>query len=192
MTKLITSTFAAGVLALGATKASAANQLSGTINFGSTSPIQLNAATFPAVTAIDFQNIPGNPNAVVIPGSTLDFALLVGQTAEFLDFTIGAPMPNEWHLSLMPGISFDLNTSANLSTDNVFLGISGTGIVHAPSFDDTPGTFTLTASRSGGSEQISFSFAASTTATPTPDGGSTAVLLGAGLLGMGALARRKA
>ena len=197
MTKYLTTTIAAGVIAFGATQSFAAGQLSGTINFGSTSPIQLNAATFPAVTAVDFQNVAGTPNAVVLPGSDGDFALLVGQTAEFLDFAIGAAGTlNEWHLSLLPGFNFDLANSANISGNNVFLNITGTGTVHAPTFDDTPGVFTLTASRSGGADQVSFSFAASTTGNPiptrTPDGGATALLLGAGLLGISAISRRKA
>jgi hypothetical protein len=192
MTKQITTALAAGALLLGASHASAA-QIDGTINFGSTAPIKLNAATFPAATAVDFQSPAGVPNAVVIPGSTGDFSLLVGQTAVFQDFTIGASVGSEWALSLIPGFSFDLATSANLSANNIFLNIVGTGVVHAPGFENTPGTFTLTASRSGGDSQVNFSFAASTTAVPrsTPDGGATALLLGAGLLGMGAIARRK-
>jgi hypothetical protein len=185
-----TSVIALGAVSLGLFDVSA-TQLSGTINFGSTSPIQLNAPTFPAVTAVDFQSPPGVPNAVVIPGSTGSFTPLVGQLAMFQDFTIGSSTPNEWILTTAPGYTFDLTTSGNFSANNMFLNIFGTGVVHAPGYENTPGTFTLTASRSGGNGQVNFSFAASTSANPTPDGGATALLLGAGLVGIGAVARRK-
>jgi len=190
--------FAASILAVSISGAVAA-PLNGIINFGSTSPIRLDTSNFVTATGVDFQAPAGVPNAVVIPGATGDFAAYIGQTAIFQDFSFGSAVLNEWILPFSPGITFDLGTSVNFSVNNMFLNIAGTGTVHALGFDDTPGTFTLTATRSGSLKQIDFAFAASAAtdaglppdAVPAPDGGATALMLGGGTLILAALNRRK-
>lgn len=68
------------------------------------------------------------------------------------------------------------------------LHFSGTGLLSdgPGGFDDTPGDFQLHFGANGSS------FAWDSTAASAPDGGATAALLGVGILGLGALRRRKA
>jgi hypothetical protein len=172
-----------------------ASTINGSVNFAPTKTIKATPnlwANVPAV-AVDFK---AGPNAIINDSGALtgDF-LAILPTPEitpydvtFLDFTTGgAAVPNVW--SIAGGPSFDLTSSVNLSTDNLFLTISGTGILHAPGYDDTEGTFTLQANRTSATGQVEFYFSAST--TTTPDGGATAGLLGLGLLCVGTIARRK-
>jgi hypothetical protein len=63
--------------------------------------------------------------------------------------------------------------------------IVGQGIFTETGFDATPGTFTFSANQAGGT----FSFSLSQAAL-APDGGTTALLLGLGLVGVGLSARR--
>jgi hypothetical protein len=110
---------------------------------------------------------------------------LLGQETSIPNLTVGTDIPNFWSVG---GFSFELKNSANISTTESFLNITGDGIISGPAgFDATPGTFSLTATRTG-DNIITFGFLADTTAVP--DGGATAMLIGAGLLGLGALRRK--
>jgi hypothetical protein len=92
--------------------------------------------------------------------------------------------------------SFTLEDVTVDSQSNTFLNLLGTGTlaitgVGSP-YDPTAGTWSFTISNSSGNphSNFAFTFANSQTAA-VPDGGATAILLGVGLLGLGAL-RRKA
>lgn len=63
------------------------------------------------------------------------------------------------------------------------LVLSGTGFASITGFDSTPGDWTFTANTGGGT----FSFSSTNS---VPDGGATAMLLGVGLLGIGAMRRK--
>ena len=85
------------------------------------------------------------------------------------------------------GFTFEL-TSSNIVTQNSnFLNIMGLGFVTGNGFDRTPGTWSFTSNRSNGGTASQFSFAGNTTATPTPDSGSTVALLGVAIFTVGAL-----
>jgi hypothetical protein len=67
------------------------------------------------------------------------------------------------------------------------VGLIGSGIFSMTGFDDTYGTFNLTANQA----QTTFSFSSSQQATNrVPDSGSTVLLLGSVLLAIGAISRR--
>jgi len=94
--------------------------------------------------------------------------------------------------------SFDYLALGSLARvgDDVSSSISilnGTGMLYATGFDPTPGLFSLTAQGFGalGGGKSTFSFSASDVAIETvPDGASTLMLLGFGLIGV-ATARRR-
>jgi hypothetical protein len=63
------------------------------------------------------------------------------------------------------------------------------GTVHATGFDDTPALFSFTVNNPDGLTHLTYSFANATVTVPTPDGGTTVMLLGAALSVLG-IARR--
>jgi len=81
--------------------------------------------------------------------------------------------------------SFDANSVTIATQNSGFLNLTGTGTAHITGFQDTAGTWTITDTGSSGP---TFTFGASSTAVP--DGGTTMVLLGAALSGLG-LIRKK-
>ena len=92
--------------------------------------------------------------------------------------------------------SFDLTTVSIAGQNNFFLNLLGTGTLRitggGPSYDPTPGTWSFTISNPDGADHqnFQFTFANSQTASGVPEGGTTAMLLGAALCGIG-LIRRK-
>lgn len=64
--------------------------------------------------------------------------------------------------------------------------IAGKGIASITGFDATPGTYNLTLTNTGSA----FSFAATTSVAPVPEGGISAMLLGVSLVAVGLVARR--
>jgi hypothetical protein len=197
MTRYLSTAVAAGALAFGVAHSSAVG-ISGSVAFAPTKTISVTPNLWSGVAAVTVDFKPG-PNALVGDSSatTGDFLAILAAppyAVTFLDFTTGgAAVPGFWSIGAIA--SFDLATSANISTDNLFLNITGTGTLHAAGYDDTPGYFNLQANRTDPTKQIEFYFTASTTTTPpvqTPDGGATAVLLGLALLSVGAITRRNA
>lgn len=79
----------------------------------------------------------------------------------------------------------------NLGSGLHQLSLSGSGTASITGFEDTGGVFSITTT--GNTEATSLGFGAFTFATQTdsvPDGGSAAVLLGAGLLGLAVVQRK--
>lgn len=81
--------------------------------------------------------------------------------------------------------SFDLTSLTVDTRSNKVITLEGTGIAHITGFDNTPGTWYLSATRSGQTNSLSASFGA--TAVPIP---ATIWLLGAGLVGLLGVHRR--
>lgn len=91
--------------------------------------------------------------------------------------------------------SFDLNSVSVVSQDNFFLNLVGQGElsitgVGSP-YEDTAGNWSFTISNPSGGAHANFAFTFANSQTAVPDGGATALLLGLGFLGLGAIARRK-
>ena len=113
------------------------------------------------------------------------YAVLNGQiikdpTLTYNDFTFD-PLPGPyvplWSFTF-GGLtySFDLLTATVDSRSDTGIVLSGTGTAHITGFDDTPSIWSFSANQTG---VYSFS---STNAVPTPDGASTLLLLGGGLV----------
>jgi hypothetical protein len=85
--------------------------------------------------------------------------------------------------------SFDLTTMAIDFRNTTTIALSGTGYANITGLDETWGTWTFSAQLDPNRPKGSTFTFSSTDAVP--DGGATAILLGVGLLGLGAL-RRKA
>jgi hypothetical protein len=97
-------------------------------------------------------------------------------------FVPSTPINGFWSVG---GFSFDLLSVTSVTRPPGFLNIVATGTIHGAGFDDTPGTFRFTVTGTG----VRFGFAAHTTGTGVPDGGSTVMLLGLGISALG-IARR--
>jgi hypothetical protein len=78
-------------------------------------------------------------------------------------------------------------TSYNQPGDGT-LTIHGTGMLHLTGFDPTMGTWILSVTEV--SSTLGYSFSAGSNLPRGPDGGTTSLLLGLGLLGVGVVARR--
>ena len=109
-------------------------------------------------------------------------------------FTSGA-VDNFWSVG---GFSFDLTSSTTfLKTANNLI-VNGTGFITGNGFASTAGSWSLSSQAPPAGQIIDgvttqvFSFSAAAAATSVPDGGTTAVLLGASLLGLGLISRRRA
>lgn len=82
-------------------------------------------------------------------------------------------------------VSFDLQSITSIDETGPGLILTGTGILTAPGFDPTAGVWSFSADSATGGR---FTFSSQTAAVP--DGGTTLMLLGAALSGLG-LIRRK-
>lgn len=185
-TLLLTSLLAAGSFA----SVQALDSISGAIGFGSFMPAGVSGGTgLGDATGIVFNNFPGLGAAIVNSGATGTFAGLDGSFADFFSFTF-APLPvggaDIWSLGV-GSFSFHLDSVTVVQQNGTSLVLAGTGTVSHPAYLTTAGTFNLSMQGDTGDQEFSFS-----ADNAVPDSGSSMALLGAALLGFGALSRRKA
>ena len=189
MKKSTLKNLAAAVVALGlattaqaipVTSISGGISLAGDVTFNTGDINTATAATFSAgqVTSIK--------GSYLGQGIVLNTAGSVSFPNSPLVFNPFAPNTPLWTLATTSGnASFDLTTLTQLSQPgDDTLTLKGTGTLHLTGFLDTPGAWLFTANSLGDT----FSFSSSNAAVP--DGGTTAILLGAALSGL-ALLRRK-
>jgi hypothetical protein len=92
------------------------------------------------------------------------------------------------------GFQLNLSSFLNLFEDAETLSLRGTGTLTGNGYDPTPGSVNLSFNRAGRSPNVSLTFSATSAGAPreitTPDGGSTAMLLGFGLIGAAAVRRK--
>ena len=132
--------------------------------------------------------------------STGHYSSTAGAAVSFAGFSwnpSSTPVEDLWSFSSGGWTySFDLLSLNVLTHSATFLDISGTGLLFIEGagspFDaeGTVGTWTFQINNSAGSHpEALFQFTSSNTSVP--DGGTTAALLGLGLVGLGAISRRR-
>ncbi|HND60298.1 MAG TPA: hypothetical protein PLB90_02385 [Opitutaceae bacterium] len=106
------------------------------------------------------------------------------------NFSSGGSLPGLWSVG---GFTFNLQSSSiivqGLVGNNYWLVIEGTGTVVGNGFDPTVGSWSFTTQNKNNTSTSGFSFSAQSSAVP--DGGTTALLVGLGLVGMSVIARRR-
>ena len=157
-------------------------------------------AVVPVLTSnpLDFEVIgntptPGVPGIFVVNNSTGDFAGLGNcpfacTFGSIEDFTFDGPGNANYpalplaSFETVGGFTFDLLSLESVSPNiNGSLDMTGTGVFHAPGFEDTPGIWAFSGQNAGGI----FSFSASQAAVSHRTGTSNALGLGHGTLGTG-------
>lgn len=135
----------------------------------------------------------GFNHVTVLTGSTSgNYSGTDGTSVTFKPFTFSPPDTSVSPLwSFMVGgtsYTFDATSVSVPFKTATLLSIEGAGLAHIDGFTDTPGTWNITANQLGGA---TFSFSSSTfvVGKPVPDGGTTLIMLGGGLLVL-ALIRR--
>jgi hypothetical protein len=140
----------------------------------------------------DGVNFPAGSNSFVTAasGTFTGFGGSLGHMADFA-FNPGlSPMPVAplWLLTAGPGAGFSFTLNAITLVDQAtpnFLNLTGMGSFSGPAgFDTTLGTWAFTVTTQGSL----FTWTSANIAN-APDGGTTALLLGLGLLGLGAARR---
>ncbi|MEO6003285.1 MAG: hypothetical protein ABIZ04_02930 [Opitutus sp.] len=154
--------------------------INGAITFAG--DLTLNNANFAAATGVaSFSNtVVNNADGSFVPWVTSGDA--VNFTAPW-SFNSGAVSPF-WTVD---GFTFNLTGSFVTFHDGDSISVKGTGWVLGNGFETTAGTWNFSTQNIAANGK--FSFSASSKAVP--DNGTTALLLGVGLIGMSFLARRK-
>ena len=156
---------------------------------------QIHIDAFNSTATVDFTthhitfNSPNNPvsNAIVSYTSG-DYNGLLGAAAHYADLTYSPFVPQTlWTISLTPTTYFNLDSIFLIDeTSTVGVSLWGTGTAYMNGRAATTGEWTFSASRNGTDAVFNFS-----SSTSVPDGGTTALLVGLGLVGMSVVARRR-
>lgn len=183
----ITTYLALGAIALGLTASSHAAQIVGDIHvtaFGSTA--QVNTTTNTVV----FDPVAPGANGQV-SYATGSWTGLLGTAVSYASFQyspLSITAVTGWAPNTVWRIDADsyfvLNSITSMS-EGATLGLLGLGTAFHNGFTPTPGSWSFSADASGSA----FSF--SSTLVPTPDSGSSIVLLGSALATLGLISRRR-
>lgn len=180
------------LLALAAANFASAVPISGKVYFNSTGATvdTGNLATANAYTGFDPVFV-----STGLSSPTGDYAGLGGVAVTFNTFNFGTPVvPFTLWTIISGGLKYTFEASSvTITEQNVnFLNLKGNGLAKITDlldndvgYDATSGTWTITNTGQGG--QV-FTFGAT---TAVPDGGTTAALMGLGLVAVGMIARRR-
>ena len=178
LSKTILAIVAAVAAAGFACQQAQATQITGMLNIAGT-------ATFNSTHLGKATSVTSFDNVTVGGGNTDAFSgILQGTSVAMASSYIFTPSMGTPMLWSVGGFTFDLQSSSVSFQNNSFLAITGSGTIFGPGFDPTPGLWAFTTQNAGGHPHATFTFSANTEAVPTPDGGMTVALLGAGLVGI--------
>ena len=181
MNKKLALLLAAGALVVGAQQ-SAAISISGEITFKGEFTLD-----DPAADGADFDDATKVTtwSNTSVGSATGDLASVASGSA--VTFTAPWSFNSGAHANLwsVGGFTFDLSSSSIAFQNSSFLSVSGTGVLKKAGFDDTIGTFNFSTQEPDAAGSFTFS-----AATSVPDGGTTAMLLGVGVLGLAGLRRK--
>jgi hypothetical protein len=188
MKKTLLALAGAALIAMAASSTAMALPINGSIGFNGT-PTVSGGTSFSTSTSITSYT-----DTTVAGGSASGTygAVTGGTVVTFSPFqynTPVVPISPLWSFAF-GGLTYSFDVKSMVSEfSNVTRtwNIAGTGIAHVTGFDDTTGTFTFTLTNSG----AAFSFASTATASKVPESGSTALLVGLCLVGMGLVARKR-
>jgi hypothetical protein len=177
------------LLAFGLTASAVAAPISGEILFGPApgTSVSINAAA----NTVSFTNA----GAALVVDAYGDFAGLLGSGANFQNFTYDPLVAlTIWNVGASASFYLDSITEITETFDGsgnlLALSLVGSGVASLSGYEDTRGSWSFSADRSSGTARFSWS---STAQVPSvPDGGTTAALLGLGLVAVGIVSRRRA
>jgi hypothetical protein len=206
MKRFLTIGLMAAVLAVGGASKAQAAQITGQLDIAALARFVIGstgaAATVGTATGFDFVTQP----ALTSPGAAGNFVVLnatgsflaagmvpfstIGQMKDFTFNGVGSvdyptlPLVG-FQVIGAPAFNFTLNNIIALQQSNLGIILFGSGVMTLAGYDATPGVFAFSTQDPGGSGL--FSFSATDIAVPEP---GSMVLLGTGLLGLAAAARR--
>jgi hypothetical protein len=178
--KTILAGLTAVVVAAGFALSAQATQINGDIDF--VAEVSFDSTSLGSATMVTAWHM------AEVSGTSGDFASVANGTAvAFATPYVFNPPTAYASLWSVGGFTFELVDSHIEFQSNFALVILGTGLVSGNGFDTTPGTWSFAVTQSNGGTSAEFSFQGNSTATPTPDSGSTVALLGVALFTVGAL-----
>jgi VPDSG-CTERM motif len=180
----------AALAVLAFTASAQAAFITGAINFSSTNGLVFQNSGGVATTNLAAATGVQSWGTATVNGSSGSFSSVApGTGVVFAAPWIFNPSTAYTPLWTSGGFSFNLTSSSIVFQSASGLVVSGTGIVNGTGFDATPGTWSFAPS-AGSAVGGRFSWSASTSANPAPDGGTTVALLGGALLGLHGLRRK--
>jgi VPDSG-CTERM motif len=178
--KPLLASLTAMVVAAGFALSAQATQISGDIDF--VAEVVFDSTSLGSASQVNTWNM------AEVSGTSGDFSSIAnGTNVSFQAPYVFNPPTAYATLWAVGGFSFNLVNSTVITQSNFALVIIGTGTVSGIGFDTTPGTWSFAVTQSNGGTSTEFSFQGNSTATPTPDSGSTVALLGVALFTVGAL-----